>query len=349
MEKDCDETASSMPSSSSVFHILGLSSGYNGVGDKEDIDQVIGPERVWKCDVIVEGDSDRIDLQHNLDRKSSKTSTSRSLLHEQQPNTISTTKYTLVSWLPVSILEQFKRVANFYFLVISILMIIGTYNHEYYESPLDPGSTVVTLVVVLLISSVKEGYEDYERYRYDCIENEREVIVCTYDKYTDEMIETRKQSREIKCGEIIKLEGRTVVPADIILIHSSTYSAERDLGSRCYVETSNIDGETNLKPKEAPPEPFKIHSAGAPPKKLFDGYVEYEGPTKNTHNFVGALHLKACPDLRIPLSTSNLLLRSSIFSNTDWGYGIAVYTGRYTKVRKQLRRVFEIKNDNSFV
>ena len=148
MEKDCDETASSMPSSSSVFHILGLSSGYNGVGYKEDIDQVIGPERVWKCDVIVEGDSDRIDLQHNLDRKSSKTSTSRSLLHEQQSNTISTTKYTLVSWLPVSILEQFKRVANFYFLVISILMIIGTYNHEYYDNCFyQVALTVLTLMV----------------------------------------------------------------------------------------------------------------------------------------------------------------------------------------------------------
>ena len=36
-----------------------------------------------------------------------------------------TSKYTLLSFLPKSIFEQFRRVANFYFLIQAILMIIG--------------------------------------------------------------------------------------------------------------------------------------------------------------------------------------------------------------------------------
>ncbi|RYH31745.1 hypothetical protein EON65_02030 [archaeon] len=38
-------------------------------------------------------------------------------------NAISTTKYTWYSWLPKSIWEQFRRIANVYFLLISILMV----------------------------------------------------------------------------------------------------------------------------------------------------------------------------------------------------------------------------------
>ena len=347
-KQDISRSASILLSSLSVF--LRQASGFL-VGDvQKDGDGVAEGRNIWTCDIITynistkstnlgvytSANSDNVGRDQNSDDYINLSSPLRPLLPQQQSNTISTTKYTLLSWLPVSMLEQFKRVANFYFLVISILMIVGTYCPQYFISPLDPGSTAVTLVVVLLISSLKEGYEDYGRYRYDCIENEREAIICTYDKETGEMHETRKPSSDIKCGDIIKLEGRSIVPADLVLLHSSTYDKEANLGSQCYVETSNIDGECNLKVKEAPSFlltlPISCPSSGIPPPTLFDGYIEYESPTKNIHNFIGALHLNSFPDVQISLSTSNLLLRSSLFSNTDWGYGVAVYTGQSTKV-----------------
>jgi hypothetical protein len=40
-----------------------------------------------------------------------------------QPNSIRTTKYTWYTWLPKSLWEQFRRIANVYFLGISILMV----------------------------------------------------------------------------------------------------------------------------------------------------------------------------------------------------------------------------------
>ena len=57
---------------------------------------------------------------------------------------------------------------------------------------------------------------------------------------------------------------------------------------------------------------------------------------KNIHNFIGALQLDDISD-PIALSADNILLRSSLFSNTDWAYGIAIYTGQETKIQMNNR------------
>jgi magnesium-transporting ATPase (P-type) len=68
------------------------------------------------------------------------------------------------------------------------------------------------------------------------------------------------------------------------------------------------------------------------------GKVEYEPPNKNMHNFIGALHLD-CLQTPLSLSADNILMRGSLFSNTDWMYGIAIYTGQETKVQMNNRIV----------
>lgn len=162
-------------------------------------------------------------------------------------NSIRTTKYTWYNWLPKSVLQQFRRVANAYFLGISILMILGSYATYLFVSPLDPFSTIATLTVILLITSCKEGYEDLLRRKSDEFENNREVTVITFE--TDSTIkETIKKSKYLKPGDIVLLKGHTSAPADLLIILTSMYKD----GNKCYVETANIDGETNLKLREAP-------------------------------------------------------------------------------------------------
>lgn len=73
---------------------------------------------------------------------------------------ISTTKYSLLSFLPVSLLLQFKRAANVYFLIITILT-----TQEF--SPKDPKSMIGTFALVLIATMIKEAYEDYQRYKSD--------------------------------------------------------------------------------------------------------------------------------------------------------------------------------------
>jgi phospholipid-transporting ATPase len=213
--------------------------------------------------------------------------------------------------------------------MLSFFQFIGTYATYLFVSPLNPYSTIFTLLVVLLVTSIKEGLEDLQRARSDKEENTRIVTEVTFTP-EGQAIEREKESREIQSGDIIKLSGTTSVPVDMVLILTSNYED----GNQCYVETSNIDGETNLKLKEAP-APLKslvVGSRGVATESLFSGRFEVEPPNKNIHNFVGALHLNDMSD-PIALGPENLLLRSSLFSNTDWAYGVAIYTGQETKIQ----------------
>jgi magnesium-transporting ATPase (P-type) len=241
-------------------------------------------------------------------------------------NSISTTKFTVLTWLPISLGEQFRRFANIFFLIISIMLMIGTYAPEIYSSPLDPYSTVMTLLFVLMVTSIKEGLEDLERAKHDSSENNGDVVVVTFDVQTGKPIETVKQSKDVKGGDVIKLTGHSQVPVDFLIILTSNYKD----GNTCYIETAQIDGETNLKVREAPQG---VDATSAEPNiNLFNGSIECELPNKNIHNFAGALELKCRPQA-IPLNVDNIIWRGSLFSNTDWAYGIAVYCGEETKVQ----------------
>lgn len=71
-------------------------------------------------------------------------------------NYVRTTKYTLPSFLPKSLFEQFRRVANFYFLVVGILSLTPL-------APYTAVSAIVPLTFVILATMVKEGVEDWRR------------------------------------------------------------------------------------------------------------------------------------------------------------------------------------------
>lgn len=76
-------------------------------------------------------------------------------------NEISTAKYTLLTFLPVNLFEQFLRVANMYFLLMVILQLIPGL------SPTSLFTTVAPLVFVLAVNAIKEGYDDVQRHRCD--------------------------------------------------------------------------------------------------------------------------------------------------------------------------------------
>ena len=71
-------------------------------------------------------------------------------------NYVSTTKYTLATFLPKSLFEQFRRVANFYFLVTGILAFTPL-------APYTAVSAIVPLILVISATMIKEGIEDWRR------------------------------------------------------------------------------------------------------------------------------------------------------------------------------------------
>ena len=86
------------------------------------------------------------------------------------PNYVGTAKYSVWTFLPRGIFEQFRRVANIFFLWISIMMIIGTYGffgYDFFYSPITPWTTVGPLAIIVGMVLCKEGFEDSKRHKAD--------------------------------------------------------------------------------------------------------------------------------------------------------------------------------------
>ncbi|KAF7838593.1 putative phospholipid-transporting ATPase 9 [Senna tora] len=224
-------------------------------------------------------------------------------------NYVRTTKYTLASFLPKSLFEQFRRVANFYFLVCAILSFFPV-------SPYSAVSNVVPLVVVVAATMAKEAIEDWKRKQQDIEMNNRSVKV-----HRGEGVFDHSKWRDLRVGSIVRVEKDEFFPADLILLSSSYEEAI------CYVETMNLDGETNLKLKQALEETSKLQEDSS--FHHFKAKIKCEDPNANLYTFVGTLEIE---DQQFPLSPQQLLLRDSKLRNTDFIYGVVIFTGHDTKV-----------------
>lgn len=68
-----------------------------------------------------------------------------------------------------------------------------------------------------------------------------------------------KAWKDVHVGEVLKVNSEEFVPADMVLLHTS------DSKGVAYVETKNLDGETNLKIKQANKD---IHAFFSSPESL---------------------------------------------------------------------------------
>lgn len=78
----------------------------------------------------------------------------RFFFNSLQNNYIKTSKYSLLTFLPFNLLEQFQRLANFYFLCLLVLQLIPAI------SSLTPVTTAIPLIGVLTLTAVKDAYDD---------------------------------------------------------------------------------------------------------------------------------------------------------------------------------------------
>lgn len=100
---------------------------------------------------------------------------------------------------------------------------------------------IITFGVILFFSCVREGIEDYKRYKKDRKANN--VISHIYDRTSENKGFEAKASKKLHVGDIIKIYNDEEVSADVCLLKSSNVSGI------CFVDTVNLDGESNLKDK----------------------------------------------------------------------------------------------------
>ncbi|EPQ67156.1 Aminophospholipid translocase, partial [Blumeria graminis f. sp. tritici 96224] len=279
-------------------------------------------------------------------------------------NIIKSSRYTLWNFVPRQLFFQFSKLANAYFLLISILQMIpglsttGTY------------TTIIPLLFFVAISIGKEGYDDFRRSKLDQVENRREVLVLNIPnpitRYVEEdfiwrpkwLSSLRKSSsqslasknqdntssgenlywemrkwEELKVGDIVKLLRNDHVPADIVLLHADGPNGI------AFIETMALDGETNLKSKQASASLAKICDTT---EKIATcrAQVVVEDPNIDLYNFDGRVIIG---DETIPLTITEVIFRGSIIRNTSTTIGMIMNTGEECKIRMNANKNPRIK------
>ncbi|XP_070554508.1 probable phospholipid-transporting ATPase IA isoform X2 [Ptychodera flava] len=255
-------------------------------------------------------------------------------------NAVSTAKYNFLTFLPKFLFEQFRKYSNLFFLCITLIQQIPL------VSPTGRYTTLVPLLFILFVSAVKEIIEDFKRHRADDETNNRKILVLRGG------IWVTLKWKELQVGDIVKVVNDQEFPADLVLLSSS------EPQGMCYVETSNLDGETNLKIRQGLPQTANllIHEDVA----AMEGRIECEGPNRHLYEFVGNIRLRGSSKISsshestallndspsinsdeiisdelkspIPLGPDQILLRGAQLKNTKWVFGAVVYTGHESKL-----------------
>jgi len=246
-------------------------------------------------------------------------------------NVIITSHYTALNFVPKFLIEQFVRFANAYFLLVCILQVIPAIS-------ITGGvpTSALPLFSVILFDGIVTAMEDFRRHQDDNTNNSKPVMVCRRSRGFEEMT-----WRDVLPGDIIRVDGNTVVPADCLFLRS--FGKENEDASTptiCYVQTAQLDGETNLKlrqMKELVAERFTSEEdcarfsgcakAAKPSQKFSDlsCVLQFEGHEwKNNPSEGEQVSLK---------EKDQLLLRGVVLKNVAYVYALVLYTGEQTKVR----------------
>ena len=166
--------------------------------------------------------------------------------------------------------------------------------------------------IVLSVTAVKDAYEDWRRHGSDRVENNRLAWVLVDDQFRP------KKWKDIQVGEIIRIQKNETLPCDTVLLSTSEPTGF------AYVQTVNLDGESNLKARYAKQETL----SKIPEKEMINGLIKRERPNRNIYGFQANTEIEG---KRLSLGPSNILLRGCELKNTAWAIGVAVYCGRETK------------------
>lgn len=261
----------------------------------------------------------------------------------KETNRVVTSKYNLVTFLPIFLFEMFTRVAYLYFLIQAGLSWWSV------VSPYSGIGATMALLFVLIVAGIKAVWEDVKRHRED--ENMNKSI--THRLLADGTIEDISWT-EVKVGDAIVVRDDENFPADLLCL----YSALPD--NVCFIKTTNLDGETNLKIRK--PVDLKDGRNDMTMKDLLDLdlTLKAEPPNRNLHKFQGNIKVRnhvykdlpvspgskkklweterdssdEKPYIEMAVTMNEMLLRGCTLKNSSEIVGLVVYTGKETRIQK---------------
>ncbi|CAI5727137.1 unnamed protein product [Hyaloperonospora brassicae] len=234
-------------------------------------------------------------------------------------NLVVTSRFTVWNFLPKLLFYEFSKLANAYFLVISILQTIRPISN----TGGFPAS-LPALSIIVLIDMLFACMEDYKRHQADRVANN---LPCRRFERASRAFEAAKW-QQLQVGDIVKVANREPVPADLVILGACEPDVDHPVGI-CYVETKSLDGETNLKLRQGLEATYTVLLSDAAVGEL-KGTVVCEKPNNSIHRFSGSLTLET--GKKEVITTNAIVLRGSTLRNTEYIYGLVVNTGSDTKI-----------------
>ncbi|KAH0497909.1 hypothetical protein TgHK011_005191 [Trichoderma gracile] len=279
-------------------------------------------------------------------------------------NFIRSSRYTVYDFVPKQLVFQFSKLGNFYLLVMGIIQAIPGL------STVGRWTTIAPLAGFVAFSMAKEGYDDYRRYQLDKSENrsmtwvlahgvregkerprmsgwrnalrrkrrgsrkrpradDEEIVVqdiqegalANLDETNDWM---NVQWQHVEVGDIVRLRRDEPVPADIVVLHATGPNGI------AYIETMALDGETNLKAKQACP--LLAERCGTiEGLRSVQATVVSEDPNLDLYSYNGRVTVDG--EETLPLSMNNVVYRGSTLRNTTMAIGLVINSGEECKIR----------------
>lgn len=124
------------------------------------------------------------------------------------PNAVSNAKYTPVSFLPVTLYNEFSFFFNMYFLLVALSQAIPALRIGYLST------YIVPLVFVLAITLGKEAFDDIGRRRRDNEANSEGYTVLSFDKPGMGNPERYHAKKKLKSKQNAKSKRKSLVEAD---------------------------------------------------------------------------------------------------------------------------------------
>jgi len=238
-------------------------------------------------------------------------------------NKINNQRYSLLSFLPIVLFDQFKYFFNLFFLLVCLSQLFEPLRVGFLISYLAP------LLFVLAVTMIKEFYEDYKRGQRDKELNQRKYK--RLDCHSGIIREVMAQ--DIRVGDIVQVSSNERVPADMVCLFTT------DKSSTAYIRTDQLDGETDWKVRRPivaiQNEMYDYKDIGS----FFHCEARCEPPSNKIYEFNGLFVYPGQPGdavsrpIQEPLGLDNTMWANTVVASQGFVLGLILYTGKETRAQ----------------
>ena len=232
-------------------------------------------------------------------------------------------KYNIITFIPITLYNQFRQFGNFFYLMMTISQFIPELAVGFLITYIAP------LAFVIAVSMIKELYDDINRRIQDKKTNSSKITVIKPSQDKARVITYKKPASELQVGDVVELKKDGRVPADLIVLKTFNESEE----NQAFIRTDQLDGETDWKLRKAPGITQNLKEGN-----LFSSNIEceFEPPSKLIYEFKGVIRCRINDEEKTePLNLENTMWASTVVASQKV-IGVVIYTGKETRAKMNL-------------